>query len=77
MFQHRPEHEFYDLESDPYELSNLADDPAHAKRMASMRDDLLAWMAEQGDEGIQTELKAEGHFRKPRSNVPPIPDYLH
>lgn len=38
--------ELYDLESDPWELTNLAADPAHAAVRASLRDRLLAWSIE-------------------------------
>jgi len=49
---HRPEFQFYDLEKDPYELNNLADDPKYAGEIEKMRSDLEAWMKSQGDEGI-------------------------
>ncbi|MFG0333546.1 MAG: sulfatase, partial [Maioricimonas sp. JB049] len=49
----RPEVEFYDLESDPFELNNLAANPTPAQkdRMAELRSRLDAWMAQQGDAG--------------------------
>ena len=47
--------ELYDLDADPWELTNLADDPAHAKTLARLRADLDAWMDDQGDEGLATE----------------------
>lgn len=51
----RPAEELYDLDADPWELRNLADDPAHAATLARLRADLDAWMKEQGDEGLKTE----------------------
>jgi N-sulfoglucosamine sulfohydrolase len=35
-FLNRPKFELYDLESDPWELQNLATDPAHAERLKKM-----------------------------------------
>ncbi len=57
-YQHRPAVEFYDLEKDPNELENLADETGHAERIAQLRKQLCAWMEQQGDEGIATEQKA-------------------
>ncbi|TKJ38141.1 MAG: sulfatase [Planctomycetes bacterium B3_Pla] len=39
-WQPKPSEEFYDIESDPYEVKNLIDDPRHAGRIARMRDAL-------------------------------------
>jgi len=58
LYQHRPAEEFYDLETDPYELDNLADQPRYRAEMDAMRAELLAWMKQQGDHGVQTELEA-------------------
>jgi uncharacterized sulfatase len=51
----RPAEELYDLKADPYELKNLAADPAHADRLKALRAELDAWMRDQGDEGLKTE----------------------
>jgi len=36
----KPSEEFYDIESDPYEIKNLIDDPKYAERIARMRNTL-------------------------------------
>jgi len=41
--------ELFDLESDGRELTNLADDPAHAGVVTEMRERLLGWMLESSD----------------------------
>jgi uncharacterized sulfatase len=55
-FQHRPAEELYDLRSDPHEMKNLAGDPAQRPRLEQMRRMLDDWMAQQGDQGLRTEL---------------------
>ena len=65
-YQHRPEFEFFDLEADPHELTNLASDPAHRERLAAMHAQLRAWMEDQGDSGLQTEIEAPQHQSRPR-----------
>lgn len=49
-YTERPAEELYDLAADPSELKNLADDPAQATRLTAMRQELRAWMKEQGDQ---------------------------
>ncbi|MEM6776770.1 MAG: sulfatase [Planctomycetota bacterium] len=57
-YQHRPEIELYDVEADPLEMNNLADDPQWDDVKSELRAELDAWMAHCGDEGQATELKA-------------------
>jgi len=47
--------ELYDLEADPWEVSNLAGDPTHRARLESMRAKLRATMVQAGDTGIVPE----------------------
>ncbi len=58
MYQHRPAEELYDIVKDPFELNNLAADPACAKVKAALSAKLDEWMKQQGDEGNATEMKA-------------------
>jgi uncharacterized sulfatase len=51
----RPAEELYDLKADPWELNNLAADPAHASTLQNLRAEVDAWMKAQGDEGLKTE----------------------
>ncbi len=46
---HRPPEELFALDTDPSELANLADDPAHAETLAAMRAWLVDWMRREGD----------------------------
>ena len=38
-----PRFELYDLERDPHEFHNLADEPGHAEKLAELREQLAAW----------------------------------
>jgi uncharacterized sulfatase len=52
----RPEIEFYDTEKDPYELNDLAKNPEYAETIKHLKKQLESWMAQQGDQGVETEL---------------------
>ncbi len=54
----RPAEELYDLEADPQETNNLADDAKLAEVKIRLRTELDAWMKQQGDLGMETELRA-------------------
>jgi len=42
-YLHRPRHELYDLDADPHEAKNLADDPAHQQTLKAFQEKLQAW----------------------------------
>lgn len=48
---HRPAVEFYDLQKDPYELNNLANEASYQNLVKRYHAQLMAWMKQQGDEG--------------------------
>ncbi len=57
-YQHRPEFELYDCAKDPMQMSNLAEDPTMQAVLEDLKQELDAWMKEQGDLGVKTELAA-------------------
>ena len=50
----RPREELYDLDADPHELTNLADDPRHEPALRRLREELATWSRETGDTSPQT-----------------------
>jgi uncharacterized sulfatase len=68
FYVHRPKEEFYDLEADPFELNNLAGQAQFSSTIGKLRRELAAFMKQQGDLGIETELKA--NERKPKTGGP-------
>lgn len=59
----RPEWELYDLKSDPWELSNVAKRPENATVLNRLKDEMRKWMRQQGDQGDETEMKANERLR--------------
>ena len=47
----RPREELYDLEADPYEVHNLAEDPDHEETLVRLRRVLEEWVTEIDDQG--------------------------
>ncbi|MGE3818763.1 MAG: sulfatase [Isosphaeraceae bacterium] len=54
----RPAEELYDLEIDPWELKNLADDPSYRDTLNALRDRLDRWVLESDDRGRFPESEA-------------------
>jgi N-sulfoglucosamine sulfohydrolase len=50
-YMHRPAEQLYNTAKDPYELKNLADDPAFSDIKTRLSAELDRWMKEQGDPG--------------------------
>lgn len=48
-YREKPADELYDLASDPFELVNLANDPAYARTLVELRGKLNAWREQQGE----------------------------
>ena len=65
----QPAEELYDTEADPHEVVNLADEPTHADRLATMREALKSWIVETGDLGEVPEAELVARFRP--DGVPP------
>lgn len=61
-YQYRPAEELYDMVNDPWEMNNLADDPAYREKKAELRGALVSWMQIQGDLGQETEMDAKPHL---------------
>jgi len=55
-YLNRPAEELYDIVNDPHELNNLSGDEKYRPIMDAMAKKLQAWMDQQGDKGLETEL---------------------
>jgi arylsulfatase A-like enzyme len=51
----KDEEELFDILRDPYELNNLAKDPAHAEKLVELRNELNNWMTSVEDKGLMSE----------------------
>ena len=68
LMQPFPNEMLFDLENDPHEINNLADDPTYNDQLIKMRAALDTWMAETNDRGLILE---------PRSVVEPFIEEMH
>ncbi len=68
----RPAIELYNDQQDPWNLNNLANDPAYVAIIERLREKLEAWMIYCGDEGITTELEADEHTRGGDFKIEPV-----
>jgi len=62
LFQLRAAEELYDITKDPWELHNLAQDPAYAETLTAHRKALDAWRSETGDLGDLPENELAERF---------------
>lgn len=52
----RPEFELYNLNNDPWELNNLAQEEAYKPQMDKLKFAMEEWMNNQGDKGLELDL---------------------
>lgn len=64
MAASKPEHELYELENDPHEINNLADDPKHTAIKAELLAEIVRWRKEVKDIGVTDEFRAGGWSSK-------------
>ena len=60
MAPSKPVDELYDIENDPFELNNLANDPAFAKVKAEMQQALADWRVMVKDQGVSDDFRNGG-----------------
>ena len=53
----RPPEELFDVRRDPYQVENLAADPAHRATLERMRSAVVEWMTKIGDQGLINEAE--------------------
>ncbi len=74
-YMHRPAEQLYHTTKDPYEMNNLADDPAASAVKARLSAELDRWMKQQGDPGApQDTHKAIEAARRGEHIYGPIPN---
>ncbi|HET7217129.1 MAG TPA: sulfatase-like hydrolase/transferase [Vicinamibacterales bacterium] len=57
MRTHRPAEELYDAQADPYQIHDLAADPAHAATLRRLRAAVTDWMTRIADQGVINEAE--------------------
>ena len=56
-YLHRPAEQLYHTAEDPYEMNDLARDPAHANIKAQLSAELDRWLAHEGDPGVAQDTQ--------------------
>ena len=60
--EQKPLEELFDTDIDPYELENLAQDPAYSNKLKELSDELDSWLLEVEDLGFTPENELIEHF---------------
>ena len=71
----KPEEELFDIENDPHELNNIANNPQYAEVLTAMREECISWMNVIDDKGLIEEKELIESFypnRKARQTELPI-----
>ncbi|WP_176086936.1 sulfatase [Martelella sp. HB161492] len=77
FWQQKPAEELYDLAADPYQLENLAADPAYGEQLARLSTALDQHMVAVNDNGLIPEgIAAEGYWPSRAEGAYPIEDVM-
>ena len=71
----KPEEELFDIENDPHELNNIANNPQYTEVLTAMREECISWMNVIDDKGLIEEKELIESFypnRKARQTELPI-----
>ncbi|MFN8345394.1 MAG: sulfatase [Spirosomataceae bacterium] len=73
----KPEEELFDVQNDPYEVKNIADDPQYAAKLKELRTQHEAWVKNYGDLGAlsEKEIRAKwwnGGEQAPKTELPNV-----
>lgn len=60
----RPPEELYDWKADPWQVKNLADDPAHKDTLEKLRSHLDKWIVDTGDKGPESEAMYDSDMQE-------------
>ena len=60
MKEKKPVEELYDLQKDPGEVHNLANNPQYAETLKELRNQLAKWRAAVGDRGVTPQFRSGG-----------------
>lgn len=60
----RPAEELYDWKADPWQVKNLADDPAHKSTLEKLRARLDQWIPDTGDKGPESEAMYDSDMQE-------------
>ncbi|WP_372807001.1 sulfatase [Pontiella sp.] len=56
-FRKQPEFQLFDLDADPWEMNNLANNPEYAPQRQRLKAAISDWMEQQGDQGAEAQSK--------------------
>ena len=71
-YMRRPPEQLYLIPDDPFEMTNLAEDPVHAEAKQRLSNELDRWIQSQGDPGAQLDTEAQWQASKEGRHFEPL-----
>ena len=74
----KPDEELFDIENDPFELNNLADNPSYSEKLVELRNALSKWQEETPDRNFKPERDLiQSIMPEGKQQVTSPPSYVH